>query len=189
MPAFLPVQLHTPRLTLRFIGAEDTGAMFQLFADADAVRYWSCPPWQAMTQASDYVAQTLQGYADGSSLRWALVNQDHAVVGVVTLYHFDRQNARCDVGYMLARPYWGQRYMQEALAAVFDYGFGPLALHRIEADIHPDNAASVRLLQSLHFRLEGHLRERWFVAGEISDSLILGLLARDWRSARERPAD
>jgi RimJ/RimL family protein N-acetyltransferase len=47
----------------------------------------------------------------------------------------------------------------------------------------------VRLLQSLHFRLEGHLRERWFVAGEISDSLILGLLARDWRSARERTAD
>ncbi|WP_348699420.1 GNAT family N-acetyltransferase [Duganella fentianensis] len=183
MSAFLPVQLDTTRLTLRFLDDNDTAAIYALFSDPAAVRYWSCPAWQEMAQAHDYIAQTLQHYADGSALRWALVNGEQAVVGVVTLYHFDRQNARCDVGYMLARPYWGQRYMQEALKAVLDYGFGTLRLHRIEADIHPDNAASVRLLQGLHFRLEGHLRERWFVDGEISDSLILGLLARDWRSA------
>lgn len=184
MPAFLPVPLQTPRLTLRFLEASDSDAVFQLFADAEAVRYWSCAPWQQRAQADDYLTTTLQHYADGSALRWALIDASQALVGVVTLYHFDQQNARCDVGYMLARPYWGQRYMQEALRAVFDYAFGPLGLHRIEADIHPDNAASVGLLQSLHFRLEGHLRERWFVNGEISDSLILGLLARDWQAAR-----
>eukprot|EP01030_Chromulinospumella_sphaerica_P010250 gene10250-10055_t len=182
MPAFQPVQLHTARLTLRFLDQNDTAAMYALFSDAAAVRYWSCPAWQDMSAARDYIAQTLKNYADGTALRWALVNGAQAVVGVVTLYHFDQQNSRCDVGYMLARPYWGQRYMQEALKAVFDYAFGTLGLHRIEADIHPDNAASVRLLQGLRFRLEGHLRERWFVDGEISDSLILGLLARDWQS-------
>lgn len=184
MPAFQPVQLHTPRLTLRFLTSEDSDAMFQLFSDAEAVRYWSCAPWQDRTQASDYIAQTLENYAHGSSLRWTLVNQEGAVVGVITLYHFDQQNARCDIGYMLARPYWGQRYMQEALTSVLDYAFGPLALHRVEADIHPDNAASVRLLQGLHFKLEGQLRERWFVNGEVSDSLMLGLLAREWLAGR-----
>jgi len=186
MPAFQPVQLHTPRLRLRFLASQDTDAMFQLFSDPEAVRYWSCSAWQDRTQASDYVAQTLTNYASGSSLRWVLVSQDEAVVGVVTLYHFDQQNARCDIGYMLARPHWGQRYMQEALAAVLDYAFGPLALHRVEADIHPDNAASIRLLQGLHFRIEGQLRERWFVHGEVSDSLMLGLLGREWLAARQK---
>jgi hypothetical protein len=58
MPAFQPVPAHaTPGL--RFISAEDAGAMFQLFSDAEAVRYWSCPPWQDMKQASDYITQTL----------------------------------------------------------------------------------------------------------------------------------
>ncbi|MBY0555932.1 MAG: GNAT family N-acetyltransferase [Burkholderiaceae bacterium] len=189
MSAFLPVVLHTPRLTLRFLTPEDAPAMFRLFSDPAAVRYWSCAPWQDMAEASRYVEQTLHGYADGSTLRWAMRTADGELVGVVTLYHFDRRNYRCDIGYMLARPYWGQRYMQEALRAVLDYGFGSLALHRIEADIHPDNSASVRLLQGLQFRLEGQLRERWFVNGEISDSLIYGLLARDWLAAQssERP--
>jgi RimJ/RimL family protein N-acetyltransferase len=59
---------------------------------------------------------------------------------------------------MLARPYWGQRYMQEALPALVAYGFNALELHRIEADIHPDNIASGRILEGLHFRREGHLR-------------------------------
>jgi ribosomal-protein-alanine N-acetyltransferase len=183
MPAFLPVELHTPRLNLRFLTSADVAAMFQLFSDPDAVRYWSCAAWQDMAEASSYVEQTLQSYAEGSALRWAMLTADGELVGVVTLYHFDRRNYRCDIGYMLARPYWGQRYMQEALRAVLDYGFGSLGLHRIEADIHPDNSASVRLLQGLQFRLEGQLRERWFVNGEISDSLIYGLLARDWQAA------
>jgi RimJ/RimL family protein N-acetyltransferase len=102
----------------------------------------------------------------------------------VTLYAFDYRNHRCEIGYMLARPHWGRRYMPEALAALIGYGFQTLELHRIEADIHPDNAASGRILEGLHFRQEGHLRERWFVGGEISDSVIYGLLRGDWNAAR-----
>jgi RimJ/RimL family protein N-acetyltransferase len=105
------------------------------------------------------------------------------LIGTATLYAFDRRNHRCEIGYMLARPHWGQRYMQEALAALIGYGFGALELHRIEADIHPDNIASGRILEGLQFRREGHLRERWFVSGEVSDSVIYGLLRSDWTGA------
>jgi RimJ/RimL family protein N-acetyltransferase len=100
------------------------------------------------------------------------------------LYAFDRRNHRCDIGYMLARPHWGRRYMQEALPALLNHGFSALQLHRVEADIHPANAASGRILQGLHFQLEGNLRERWFVNGEISGSLIYGLLRADWIARR-----
>ena len=43
---------------------------------------------------------------------------------------------------------------------------------------------SARALERLGFTREGHLRERWIVAGEVSDSWIYGLLAREWRAAR-----
>jgi ribosomal-protein-alanine N-acetyltransferase len=45
------------------------------------------------------------------------------------------------------------------------------------------NTASMRSLEKLGFKHEGHLRERWIVGGEVSDSAIYGLLAREWRAA------
>lgn len=183
MPSFEPFQLHTDRLTLRFVAPGDGDALFRLFSDPVALRYWSSGPWLHAAQAVDNIEQTLKGYQDGSALRLAMVLPDGELIGTVTLYAFDRRNHRCDIGYMLARPHWGQRYMQEALAALIAYGFGPLELHRIEADIHPDNIASGRILEGLHFQREGLLRERWFVSGEISDSVIYGLLRSDWNAA------
>ena len=75
--------------------------------------------------------------------------------------------------------------MHEALVALLAFGFGELGLNRVEADIDPRNRASARSLERLGFRQEGHLRERWIVGSEVSDSALYGLLASDWR---ERPA-
>lgn len=75
------------------------------------------------------------------------------------------------------RDAWGQGYACEAVGRLVDFGFGTLALNRIEADIDPRNAASARLLERLGFRFEGRLAERWIVAGEVTDSAIYGLLA------------
>ena len=183
MLTFSPVTLHTPRLTMRFIENGDQAALFRLFSDPEALRYWSSGPWLHIAQAADNIEQTLKAYADGGALRLALVLPDGELIGTATLYAFDRRNHRCEIGYMLARPHWGRRYMQEALAALIGYGFGALALHRIEADIHPDNIASGRILEGLQFKQEGHLRERWFVGGEVSDSVIYGLLRSDWSGA------
>lgn len=179
---FSAIQLQTPRLTLRLLRADDAPALFTIMSDPQALRYFSCTAWLQPSQAADSIAQALQGYQDGSELRLAML-RDGEVIGTVKLYNIDRRNHRCEIGYILGRAHWGQRYMGEALAAVIGYAFGALELHRLEADIHPDNIASERLLQSLHFQREGHLRERWFVGDEISDSIIYGLLRRDWLAA------
>jgi RimJ/RimL family protein N-acetyltransferase len=182
MTPFEQVTLQTPRLSLRFLDQDDAPALLTLFTDAETLRYFSCTPWQHLDQAVEHITQTQQGYRDGSALRLALT-LDNQLIGSCTLYAIDRRNHRCEMGYILAREHWGKGYMAEALAALLDYAFGPLALHRLEADIHPDNIASKRLLQRLHFKQEGHLRERWFVGDEISDSIIYGLLAREWKAA------
>ncbi|MEQ1832836.1 MAG: GNAT family protein, partial [Candidatus Eisenbacteria bacterium] len=85
------------------------------------------------------------------------------------------------------RRHWGQGSLHEALTAVVGDAFGPLGLRRLEADIDPRNMASVRALERLGFAREGLLRERWVVADEISDSVLMGLLAREWRE-RTAPA-
>src|SRR6476660_2211260 len=109
------------------------------------------------------------------------------MLGHVALFSFSEQSARADIGYGLARAHWGQGFMHEALTAVVDYAFGPLGLRRLEADIDPRNAASLRALECLGFAREGLLRERWQVGEEISDTAFLGLLAREWRARRAAP--
>jgi RimJ/RimL family protein N-acetyltransferase len=70
--------------------------------------------------------------------------------------------------------------MHEALTALLDYGFHNLNLNRIEADIDPRNVSSAKTLERLGFTKEGHLRERWIVGEEVSDTFLYGLLRREW---------
>ena len=183
MPAFAPFTLSAPRLQLRFLSASDVPGLYRMYSDPDAMRYWSSGPWDSPQQAEAYLAAAQAGYDSGELLRMG-IEVEGELAGVINLYSFNRQNRRCDIGYMLDRAAWGKGYMQEAMAALIDYAFRVLRLHRIEADIDPRNMASAKLLKSLHFVHEGRLRERWIVNGEICDTDFFGLLRSDWLAAR-----
>ena len=182
MTFFSAITLQSARLQLRFIDSSDAAAIFAIHSDPETMRYFSSTPWQDIAQAEEHIAKTLQDYDNGGALRLAIV-LDGQLIGSITLYAFDRRNHRCEIGYILGRQYWGQRYMQEALEAMIGYAYGPLELRRLEADIHPDNIASARLLERQHFQREGHLRQRWYVGDDVSDSIIYGLLRQDWQAA------
>ena len=82
----------------------------------------------------------------------------------------------------------GQGYGEAMLAALCNYGFGKLALHRIWAEIFADNGASKRLFEKAGFRHEGTLRELSFHDGRWRDSWIYGVLADEWRAHAGRAA-
>src|SRR5262245_21830836 len=147
------------------------------------MRYWSTPPMTALSEA-EALLRDIQRHAEGTTLfQWGIARrEDDLVIGTCTLFRIDREHRRCELGYILRRDLWGRGLATEALTAVLTHAFGPLGLHRVEADIDPRNAASLRLVERLGFTREGHLRERYFVAGDIQDSVIYGLLAPDWRA-------
>jgi len=181
MPAFDQLTLTTPRLLLRPLRDVDAPALFAIFSDPQVMRYWSAPPWQHIDAAHTMIALDRQAMASGEHLRLGLERtQDHDLVGVCTLFALSRQCRRAEVGYCLASRAWGRAYMDEALRALLQHGFTELALNRVEADIDPRNEASARSLERLGFKKEGHLRERWIVGDEVSDTALYGLLQRDW---------
>jgi RimJ/RimL family protein N-acetyltransferase len=91
--------------------------------------------------------------------------------------------------YTIHPSYWGQGYATEAAHGLLAFGFGELRLHRIWADCDPANLASVRVLEKLGMRREGHLIENAWIKGAWEDSLIFAILDREWTSASRVPVD
>ena len=169
-------------MLLRPLDPSDAEALFAIFSDPRVMRYWSSAPWISLDQAHEMIAKDIEAHRTGSYLRLGIRLQESGdLIGMGTLYQFMPQCRRAELGYALAGGHWGRGYMREALTAILDYAFDVLDLNRVEADIDPRNSASARALERLGFVKEGHLRERWIVEGEVSDTGFYGLLRSDWR--------
>ncbi|QOY95477.1 GNAT family N-acetyltransferase [Massilia sp. UMI-21] len=181
MSGFPTPLLSTERLTLRPLAMQDAPDLFAVFCDPAVVRYWSAEPWTAIGSAESAIAHALAAYRDGSELRFGIeLAATGALIGTVNLHHVFPQNRRCELGYALGSAHWGKGYATEALEAALDYAFHELCLNRIEADIDPRNAASAAVLERMGFRREGYMPERWFVHGEMADTVNYGLLRSYW---------
>lgn len=183
MGTFDQIVLQTERLILRPLTPWDAEPLFAIFSDPRVMRYWSGPPWSSLERAHESIARDLDAHERGEYLRLGIeVRGTSELVGMCTLFAIMMQCRRAEIGYALSSAHWGQGYMHEALAALLDFGFTELDLHRVEADVDPRNVASTRALERLGFQLEGHLRERWIVEGEVSDTGFYGLLRREWQA-------
>jgi ribosomal-protein-alanine N-acetyltransferase len=83
------------------------------------------------------------------------------------------------VGYWVDERVAGRGVMTAALALVADHCFGPVDLHRIEANIRPLNTPSLRVVQKLGFREEGLHRRYLFIDEDWRDHVSYALLKED----------
>ncbi|HUO86483.1 MAG TPA: GNAT family protein [Thermoanaerobaculia bacterium] len=179
-------RLESPRPVLRGVTIDDAPALWDIFSDPEVTRYWSSPAYTDPRQAAELVREIEELFAERTLFQWDIARrEDDRVVGTATIFQLEPYNLRAEVGFALGRAAWGQGLMREALTALFDFAFDTLALHRLEADVDPRNERCLRLLEGHGFRREGLLRERHHVAGEIQDSVILGLLAGEWRTRHD----
>jgi ribosomal-protein-alanine N-acetyltransferase len=101
-----------------------------------------------------------------------------ALVGVAALSEIVRGLFRSAyLGYYAFAPHDGQGLMREGLSLVIAQAFGRLRLHRLEANIQPDNRASRWLVRMLGFRREGYSPRYLKVRGRWRDHERWALLA------------
>lgn len=189
MTSTLPFpDLETPRLRLREIVESDAPALLAIHGDGASMQWFGTDPLPDLNAARELVA-VFAGWRrqPNPGVRWALERKGRpGLVGTCGLFGWHRPWAKCATGYELHPRVRGQGLMQEALTAVFDWGFGHMGLNRIEAQVHPDNAASIRLVRRLGFVEEGRLREVGHWGGRYHDLGQYALLRREWHATPVR---
>ncbi|MGH8017806.1 MAG: GNAT family N-acetyltransferase [Opitutaceae bacterium] len=106
---------------------------------------------------------------------------DDTLAGVFNLTHIIRGGLQSAfLGYYAFVPHAGTGMMKEGLALVLRQAFGTMRLHRIEANIQPENEPSKRLVQSCGFTCEGFSRRYLKIAGKWRDHERWAILREDF---------
>ena len=106
---------------------------------------------------------------------------DGKLVGVINVSQIYMGHFRSAyLGYYVFAPYRRDGYMTEGLSLALKEAFGKLKLHRLEANIRPQNALSKKLVQRLGFRLEGYSPRYLKVDGRWRDHERWAITKEDW---------
>lgn len=172
-PRETPV-IETERLRLRPRTVDDAEALHAIYSDAELMHWWSHGPFDSVEQTRERFAQVAPEWRC-----WTITRKsDGAALGFVAAGE-KRQGNVTEIGYALARAYWGKGFAAEAVSCVIDRIFAE-GQRRVFADTDPENVQSRGLLERLGFKLEGLLRAEWETHIGVRDTTLYGLLREEW---------
>lgn len=114
----------------------------------------------------------------GRPLSWAIRDDQDQLIGGCGLHDFfpAGQPHRAEIGYWLARPYWGRGIMTAVVRTACGFAFAELGLAKVTAHVFAGNSASARVLEKCGFEAEGRLRKHFLKDGRFIDATVYGLL-------------
>jgi [ribosomal protein S5]-alanine N-acetyltransferase len=144
---------------------------------------WSFPP----TRREEFVALVERARSDDFELIVLCRRGDNRMLGFFNLSQIFRGPfLNAYLGYAVGAEHAGEGYMTEGIGLVLDHAFGPLGLHRVEANIQPGNERSVALAKRSGFRLEGFSPRYLKIDGRWRDHERWAILAEEWFAHRTR---
>lgn len=112
---------------------------------------------------------------------------DNSIVGMINLSQiFCKSFQNAYLGYLLFEKFTGFGYMTEAVELILKFAFTNLKLHRIEANIQPENTASIAVVQRNNFIKEGFSRKYLKIGGRWRDHERWAIIVEDWKKSKGR---
>lgn len=169
--------LETERLTLREITPDDARAFFDLRTHPDVTRYSDRFPPKSIEEIYVFLDKIMEAIAANQSIAWAIsLKGSDEFIGTVNFHRTYPEHHRAEMGYQLASKYWRKGIMSEAVKAAIDYGFNTMRLHSIEAQVNPNNEASIALLKKHGFVQEAYFKENYYFNGKFLDTPVFSLI-------------
>lgn len=147
--------IETPRLKLRYITIRDTDALMPILGDREVMRY-SIIGVHDRRKIRHFIEQRLVSYLERGFGLYGLINKENNdFIGYCGFFiqSVDEQK-EVEIGYRLARKYWGKGLATEAAQAVLQYGQERFNFKRFVCLIEPENIRSIRVAKKLGMELE-----------------------------------
>ena len=193
MKAIPPITRETTRLLLRPLEADDERDFVRLVETSrEAWAPWT-PAWDPDSDPAERfrreVTRGSTGRASGTHLRLGAFDRTGELIGLFALNEVVRGVFQsCHASWQVGVTRMGDGLGTEGVAALLEVAFSEpadgLALHRVQANVMPRNAASLRVAEKVGFRREGVALRYLKIAGAWEDHVMHAVTREEWRDAR-----
>ncbi|MYS87893.1 GNAT family N-acetyltransferase [Embleya scabrispora] len=173
-----------PRVAIRRVCRQDYDELTALAREsAEMLRRWVGARENTVEGFESYLGRIQQPTHEGFVI---CLRDAGTIVGGVNINNIVRGALQSGtLGYTSYASTTGRGYMTEGLGLVVQLAFGPLELHRLEANIQPDNTPSLNLVKRLGFRREGYSTAFQYIDGEWRDHERWAITAEMTRTAAQ----
>ncbi len=175
------------RVRLRAVEREDLPRFVAWFNDPEVRRgLTSHLPMSQADEEKWYEGQLRQPPAERALAIDVLDGEQWVHAGSCGFLGINWKDRRGEVGISIGdKRYWGKGYGTEVMRLLLQHGFETLNLNRIYLRVFAYNEGAIKVYRRVGFQEEGRLREDHYFEGRYWDTLIMGILRRDWQAARE----
>ncbi|MFC1943063.1 GNAT family N-acetyltransferase [Chloroflexota bacterium] len=173
--------LYTERLILRPHTLDDAKELQRLIGERDIASTTLNIPYPYKDgMAEDWISKHHESFDKGERVEFAIVHGEKGfLIGGIGL-NVNKEYENAEIGYWIAKPYWGNSYCTEAARAILKYGFEVLGLNRIHAFHMTRNPASGRIMQKIGMSHEGHRKQHIKKWGKFEDIESYGILRSEY---------
>ncbi len=185
----LPTKILGKQCILRPYRSGDGAAMFTaIMEDVDDLMQWMEWPRQhkGANDSENYVRDMAGKWQTREALVMGIFSPDEKTLYGGTGFHgFDWKVPSLEIGWFLRKSARGRGIANEAINLCCTLAFDHMKVNRVWGSVDALNDKSWKLFERVGFTREAHLRgERRSHRGEIRDTFIYGMLARDWTNRR-----
>lgn len=158
--------LETERLFLRRSVDGDAEVIYTTYAtDVEVTRFLTWQPHGDISETRAFLNYCHEIWERGSAFPYVIIRkEDSTLLGMIEVRI---SGHRAEIGYVLARPFWGEGYMTEALRALIRWTVAQQGIQRVWAFCDVENHASRRVLEKAGMEREG-LVHRWIMAPNLN---------------------
>jgi ribosomal-protein-alanine N-acetyltransferase len=179
--------LETPRCVLRAVAVSDASDILRLYSNPEVILYTeSLHPMRNIRAAEHAIEFYRRGYMEGWMYRWGIILKSSGrLIGTSGLHRMNDEHRFTNIGYEIDSPYWNRGLTTEVVQAMTRYAFETLNMHRVEAELIPQNIGSARVAQKNGYHYEATRRQRLRKQMQFFDIDVYAILRQDWQALEQ----
>lgn len=166
-------------ITLAAPSAEDVKSYVKYLNEEEIFKRTLMIPFPySEKDAKDFIAYAKnKSEKYGRPMEWAIKSKEGEVIGGIGLHgRFDKDSHKDEIGYWMAKPFWGKGVMTKALKKISEIATDEYGLLRIEAPIFAFNLHSVKVAEKCGYKFEGLLKKAYLKNGHYFDCKLYALV-------------